>query len=196
MRCIAPYCILAFFTFSSTFFVAQNFEEGFEKYNPKRLGPYSTYWHEFLIGSSITMDLDYKTRTLGNFSPGINYGFGVGYLIKIGIDDMPQSIGIGLKTEYYPNAFYKFNVQLDAKILAMGTQTKYISLVGGGEFNVSFDIPFERREFHTIIYLLDATLGNLEIKWGLQSWNDRFDTGNPYFDYTFNTFRFTYIIRK
>jgi hypothetical protein len=186
--CLALICV-------TQSYLSQSFNEGFEKYNPKRLGPYATYWHEFLFCSSIAVDLDYKTRTIGNFSPGINYGLGAGYIIKLGLDDLPQSAGIGLKAEYYPNAFYKFNIQLDAKILAMGTPSRYVSVLGGGEFNVSFDIPFERREFHTIIYLMDMTLGNLEIKWGLQSWNDRFKS-TSYFDYTFNSFRFTYIIRK
>lgn len=173
----------------------QKFEDEFEKYNKKRIGNYTTYWHEMLLCSSLAMDLDYKTRATGNLTKGINYGIGIGYLFKVGLDEKPQNIGLGWKAEYYPNAFYKFNVQLDAKLIASGFQHWYGSFLGGGEFNVTFDIPFERREFHTILYLLDIQFGTLELKWGLQSWYDKFKN-SPYFDYTFNSFKLTYKIRR
>lgn len=185
-----------FFLLSLTSFsFSQNFDAGFEKYNKKRLGPYTTYWHEFLICSSFAMDLDYKTSIQGNLGIGLNYGIGAGYLIKLGLDDKPQNLGLGFKAEYYPNAFYKFNAQFDAKLLALGYQHWFASFLGGGEFNVTFDIPFERREFHTILYMLDIQFGTLELKWGLQSWYDKFKN-SPYFDFTFNSFKLTYKIRR
>jgi hypothetical protein len=186
--------LLILFLFSAK---AQNFEDGFEKYNKKRLGNYTTYWHEMLVCSSLAIDLDFKTSIPGNLATGINYGVGLGYLFKVGLDEKPQNIGLGFKAEYYPNAFYKFNIQLDTKLLAGGFKNWYASFLGGGEFNVTFDLPMAKKEFHTILYMLDIQFNKLELKWGLQMWNDRFNDENiGYFDYTFNSIRVTYKLRS
>jgi hypothetical protein len=183
--------LLLFSTIPKAF--TQGLDTGFTYYRPNRIAPSLTYWHEVHFSSNLVYDLDYKERTEGNFKRGINYGVGLGYMFKIGLDDMPQNLGIGLKAEYFPNRFYKFNIMTDFKLLAIGNQNIRGSFLGGWELNISYTPNFKEKEMHTILYLLDVQYRNWELKWGLQSWYDDFI---PYtlMDHGFSNFKLTHKI--
>jgi len=172
---------------------AQTLDSGFTYYRPNRIAPRLTYWHELHFSSNLVYDSDHKERDLGNVKRGINSGIGLGYMFKIGVDDLPQNIGVGLKAEYYPNRFYKFNLMTDFKLLALGNNTIRASFLGGWELNISYNTTFKEKEMHTILYLLDVQYREWELKWGLQSWYDKII---PYtlLDHGFNTFKLTYKI--
>ena len=162
-----------------------------EPYNNRRIGPYLTQWSELHFSFNTGLDIDLEEADTGNVAQGINAGFGLGYMYKIGLDDLPQSIGIGVKAEHYPDAYHKFNLMIDHKILAVGDNNRYISAFGGTEINFTYNLDFQAKEMHTIIYMLDLQYNQVELKWGLQSWTDTW-IPTLFIDDTFNVFKLTY----
>lgn len=185
---------------------SQNTFDGFTKVRPNRWGPNLVNWHEFYTGTIIATDLDfeldgeYDSTSIfsappahGNIARGLSYGFGGGYRFKFGADHLPQSLGLGLRADIYPGMFAKYALTLDAKFLAFGTNEMFVSVIGGGELNVSHHLPTKTNEFRTSIYLVDARYKQWEFVWTLQSYSD-FWFENEFIDEAFSVYRINYIL--
>jgi hypothetical protein len=179
----------------------------FEDYTGRRVSPRLTWWNEAFIGAAVTTDLqfefdgDYDTTSIvfgppemGNTALGVNSGLTLGYTIKLGLDDVPQSIGVGAIASYFPERFLKYGLTFQLKWLAAGKQDFYFSGIGGGEFLAVHHLPTGTIESYTTIYLLDLKYKNLEFFWGLQE--DLNWLGDTHvWDDTFNSYRLTYTIK-
>lgn len=180
--------ILCFFGY---FAFGQNFNDDFKPYNKKRIAPILTKWIELNGYSVITMDIDYKESTDGNIVNGINYGLGFNYMFNIGLDDLPQKIGIGLGAEIHPTQYFKYNLGFNHKILSIGSENVNASFIGSEEINLVFNTQHQYPQMNVILYLLEAQYKNWEVKWGLQSYWDRF-IPISFVDHSFNVFKVGY----
>jgi hypothetical protein len=186
------YFLLLFFTFSFKGFVyAQDNYSAFEKYNNRRLGPFTTYFHEAHIVSAVGIDINYRDKVLGNFFPGANYGLGLGYLFKIKLDNSIQSIGLGLNAEYFPSRFYKFNIGAELLGIGFGNDRWFACLFTGAELNLIYRNDLEEKEMAWTLYMAHFGFQNLDIKWGLQSYYDAL-LPNMDIDDTFLVFKCIY----
>jgi hypothetical protein len=179
----------------------------FEEYTGRRVSPGLTWWHEAFIGTAVTTDVffkldgDYDTTSItfsalqkGNTALGVNSGLTLGYTIKLGVDDVPQSIGVGTIASYFPERFLKYGLTFQLKWLAVGQKELFLSGIGGGEFLAVHHLPTGTIESYTTIYLLDLKYKNLEFFWGLQE--DLNWLGDTHvWDDTFNSYRLTYTIK-
>ena len=186
---------------------AQLKEANFLDYTGRRVSPNITWWHEAFVGAAVTTDLrfewdgDYDTTSIafgppemGNTAFGVNSGITLGYNFKLGLDDVPQSIGVGVITSYFPDRFLKYGLTFQLKWLAAGKQDLYFSGIGGGEFFAVKHLPTGNIESYTTIYLLDLKYKNLEFFWGLQ--DDLNLLGDTHmWDDTFNSYRLTYTVK-
>ncbi|MFT5601276.1 MAG: hypothetical protein ACI9N1_001519 [Flavobacteriales bacterium] len=194
MKKIIP--IILFLFIASFSFWSQE-DSDYKKYRKNRLSPFVTCWHEIHISSKYAFDLDYfikedrPTLNMGNLGRGLNAGTGLGYMFSIGIDDTPFYLGLGLKAEYFPGTFFKYNVMFDMKVLGLAYKDFGAVFIDGGEFNITFDNQHDQKEMHTTVYLLSARYKNLELKYGLQSWNDKY-IPIIFLDDAFTLFQLTY----
>jgi hypothetical protein len=199
------FCLLLLAALSS---FAQNTSDGFTKVRPNRWAPNLVNWHEFYSTAIIATDLDfewdgdYDTSSIlfgppddGNLALGVNYGFGGGYRFKLGSDVLPQSLGLGMRAEIYPNMFAKYAITIDAKLLAFGTNEMFVSVIGGGELNISTHLPSKTTEFRSSMYLVDARYKQWEFMWALQSYSD-FWFENQFIDEAFSVYRINYVFIK
>jgi hypothetical protein len=203
-----PYFVLSLFLLLSSVLFAQNINDGFTKVRPNRWAPNLVNWHEFYSSAIIATDIDfewdadYDTSSIlfgppdkGNMALGVSYGFGGGYRFKLGADDIPQSLGLGLRAEIYPTMFAKYAITIDAKLLAFGTNEMFVSVIGGGELNVSQHLPSKTTEFRSSVYLVDARYKQWEFMWALQSYSD-FWFENQFIDEAFSVYRINYLFKR
>ncbi len=183
--------ILSTLLLFSSYAFSQGFENNFEKYDRHRVAPFGTTWHEINTYQVLTFDLDYKESYKGNFGTGINYGIGLGYMFNFGIDDMPQSIGVGLNAEIHPKRYTKTSLGFKHKVLSLGTEFMNASFLGSEEINLVFDYQSDQKEMNVIIYLLEAQYKSFTLKYGLQSWWDKI-IPSQYFDDSFTILKLSY----
>lgn len=182
------FLVIVFFTGN---ICAQEKSAGFTKYNKRRLGPFTTYFHEAHLVSAYGIDINYKEKELGNFMPGMNYGLGLGYLFKMKIDNKPQSIGFGIGGEYYPSRFCKFNAGIELLGLGYGNEVWFASFLSGFELNLIYQSDFREKEMAWSLYMAHLAINKFDVRFGLQSYYDAI-IPNMDIDDTFIVLKFSY----
>jgi hypothetical protein len=183
------FLVIVFFTGS---ICAQENSAGFAKYNKRRLGPFTTYFHEAHLVSAYGIDIDYKEKELGNFMPGMNYGLGLGYLFKMKVDDEQQSIGFGIGGEYYPSRYSKFNAGMELLGLGFGKKRWFLSLlITGIDANLIYQSDFREKEMGWTLYMAHLGINNFNVRFGFQTYSEMF-IPNMYIDDTFIVLKFSY----
>ena len=176
-------CIVTVFFMGSLY--AQENPSGFAKYNKRRIGPYTTYFHEAHIVSAYGIDYSYKEAEIGNFMPGLNYGLGLGYLYKLKVDDEQQSIGFGISGEYFPSRYNKFNAGIEILGLGFGNERCFLSLfITGIDMNLIYTADFSEKEMGWTLYMGHLVINNFNVKFGFQTYSEMF-IPNMYIDDTF-----------
>lgn len=170
---------------------AQDFNDNFKPYNKNRITPFLTKWNEINAYSVLTLDLNYKDSEKGNLANGINYGFGLGYMFNIGLDNRSQKIGIGINAEVHPKSYFKYSIGLNHKILSYGKEDINASAFGSSEYNIVFNTLHQHPQMNIIFYLLEIQYKHFDFKWGLQSYWDRY-IKTSYIDNSFNIIKASY----
>lgn len=164
---------------------AQEIPSGFAKYNNRRIGPYTTYFHEAHLVSVYGIDYSYKEAEIGNLMPGLNYGLGLGYLFKLKMDNNPQSIGLGISGEYFPSRYNKFNAGIEILGLGFGNERYFLSvLITGIDANLIYTADFSEKEMGWTFYMAHLGMNNFNVKFGLQTYSEML-IPNMYIDDTF-----------
>ena len=166
-------------------------DDDYTPYNKKRILCCYEGRHELLGSLNYTFDLDSKESTGGNIPPGMNYGFGLGYDYRISVDGYAQSLAIGVKAEWYPNSFFKFNTILEADLLGMRFGPISVFALTGVEHQIAFNPSFSLNEMHSILSMAEINIYRFELKWGLQSDFELFKEAS-FLDDTFNVYKLTY----
>jgi hypothetical protein len=180
---------------------AQKIDEDFTYHRKNRWSPSLIHWHEFYPSFTVATDLDFKWNQeltpdlqMGNIMVGMNIGLGAGYRFKLGLDDLPQATGIGVRAAFYPGTFMKYALTFDTKLLVLGNDSIYGGVISGGEFNVSYHLPSNLYEARSSLILVEARYKQWEFLWALQSYSD-FIFKNRFIDGAFSVYSLNYILK-
>jgi hypothetical protein len=170
------------------------YAQDFKPYNPHRIGPNVTYWHELHARGIFSKDYEplFSDAPMpGNISPGYNCGIGMGYQFLLGLEGTPQILGVGISTDFFPNRCARINAGFVFRLLALGNDKINGGFLTGFSLNWIFDSTFKQLEMGSTLDMLSFQYKRIELVWGLQSNVDRWVESKS-IDDAFHLFKFSY----
>jgi hypothetical protein len=191
VACVKNWLLICF---ASLFLNLTLLAQEFEVYNPHRVGPYVSYWHEWHARGIFSKDYDpvFTDEPLpGNISPGYNYGLGAGYQFLFGLDGAPQILGVSFSTDFFPNRCTRINAGFVFRLLAVGNEKINGGFLTGFSLNWIYDSSFKQVEMGSTLDMLSLQYKRFELVWGLQSNVDRWVDSKD-IDDGFHLFKLSY----